>query len=1087
MKLRTRIMCIGVLLVLILWIFVPVTMGVAVGNAVLAEVLVAIDDEELDAAVITDSEEPEEDSSTEYVIGVNCFDELHRKILQMDLSKVDDRNYIQGLNSKVSPILMGNGKLFPLKAYLRLYALAAEICLREEINPKGASVIINPTDLIGESFCEAGLMNYGASVDGYTSDGKLKDTVQVWLPEGYLTGMGVSGDALVQQQGGDWGSAWMSGTTASTYGLASCPSFFGQALFYSYCWSSDYGDVCVGVYISKEENPDLADDKRAIWGCRKAIYSGQGKYVTSDFWDKDYKSKLKNASSAELSANIKSGTFQQGKEFGYKTRPASYFLPDSMYTHALQIRSFLSDRAKDSNDMHKMDAKGPWSVSNLDKFCIGGNAMQREYLAVIKKMFVLSRFMGDSQLGTNFIRTDETTPGKLPAAYMRFVNEEIDPLVAKGIVGTDLGANLMAQSNSFCYVFIHGDSKFDDSRSYHLFTESESGPIELETMDGQVNGSHAANHTLYGFDCINAGALAYPAFKAQIEGAYNDYIKKYPPKSASTNIGIPKTQETAKLCWPLASTSDTIAKNGYYGKRSTDQHPGIDIIASSDAKVYSIAAGTITAIIQMTFAGGQESKCIIIEHGTDPNSGLTFCSWYSNVCPNTELTVGDEVSQRQPIGTVGSLTHEWCSPGYEDESGDYKQPSIEGRSFLHFSVCLYDKNNLDLYARYPDTAWEFLVDNTSHPEYASSSINPAYLDWYDSAKDDSAEVKLQTHDSADLKELYRHISIQGDNSESYRWNTSFNYQTGKLGDDEKTPLADAITNDSISDDFYGVSTDLTLTDYDSSATHINIILEELRRETISKQQNSYVGAGGFTSIFGISCGPPIPEQYFQHSYLEQPYGDPWENNDPTIGGTGGHAGIDISVANGCDILAVTDGTIHSTGYLKKSFGYNVFLRLKDKDGQDTDIYLRYCHMKEGSLKVKAGDVVKRGDVLGTMGNTGFSTGVHLHLELWVCDKAWFNQLNAVAYQMINYNSTPEEIRYYGFSKFPGGDPRPTLDPWLLYCMDPAYDWLRHKANKPPYTVFTYQVRIPGGQTTDIRLDPVGNPGFRDALKNPFNY
>lgn len=42
----------------------------------------------------------------------------------------------------------------------------------------------------------------------------------------------------------------------------------------------------------------------------------------------------------------------------------------------------------------------------------------------------------------------------------------------------------------------------------------------------------------------------------------------------------------------------------------------------------------------------------------------------------------------------------------------------------------------------------------------------------------------------------------------------------------------------------------------------------------------------------------------------------------------------------------------------------------------------YAHLVKGSMKVKQGDKVKAGDLLGTMGTSGMSTGVHLHWEIW---------------------------------------------------------------------------------------------------------
>lgn len=56
----------------------------------------------------------------------------------------------------------------------------------------------------------------------------------------------------------------------------------------------------------------------------------------------------------------------------------------------------------------------------------------------------------------------------------------------------------------------------------------------------------------------------------------------------------------------------------------------------------------------------------------------------------------------------------------------------------------------------------------------------------------------------------------------------------------------------------------------------------------------------------------------------------------------------------------------------------------------TGLYYRYCHMLHGSIQVKVGDKVTTATKLGRMGNTGNSTGTHLHLEAsttqsWQCE------------------------------------------------------------------------------------------------------
>ncbi|MCI0614233.1 M23 family metallopeptidase, partial [bacterium] len=44
-------------------------------------------------------------------------------------------------------------------------------------------------------------------------------------------------------------------------------------------------------------------------------------------------------------------------------------------------------------------------------------------------------------------------------------------------------------------------------------------------------------------------------------------------------------------------------------------------------------------------------------------------------------------------------------------------------------------------------------------------------------------------------------------------------------------------------------------------------------------------------------------------------------------------------------------------------------------------YSMYAHLKEGSMKIKKGDVVKQGQVIASVGNTGSSTEPHLHFQI----------------------------------------------------------------------------------------------------------
>jgi murein DD-endopeptidase MepM/ murein hydrolase activator NlpD len=87
-----------------------------------------------------------------------------------------------------------------------------------------------------------------------------------------------------------------------------------------------------------------------------------------------------------------------------------------------------------------------------------------------------------------------------------------------------------------------------------------------------------------------------------------------------------------------------------------------------------------------------------------------------------------------------------------------------------------------------------------------------------------------------------------------------------------------------------------------------------------------------------------------------------------------HAGIDIAGPHGKEIIAPSDGTVVFAGL---EGGYGNVLVIDHGYGVKT----RYGHL--ASMLVKPGDRLKRGQSVGTLGNTGRSTGPHLHYEVRV--------------------------------------------------------------------------------------------------------
>ncbi len=94
--------------------------------------------------------------------------------------------------------------------------------------------------------------------------------------------------------------------------------------------------------------------------------------------------------------------------------------------------------------------------------------------------------------------------------------------------------------------------------------------------------------------------------------------------------------------------------------------------------------------------------------------------------------------------------------------------------------------------------------------------------------------------------------------------------------------------------------------------------------------------------------------------------------NPVTGKTTTHPGIDIVLSKGAAIYAVADGEVT---YAADKGGYGNLIELTHEEGYTS----RYAHLDQ--LLVEAGDTVRAGQKIATAGNTGRTTGVHLHFEL----------------------------------------------------------------------------------------------------------
>ncbi|MGB0838572.1 MAG: M23 family metallopeptidase [Chitinophagales bacterium] len=111
-----------------------------------------------------------------------------------------------------------------------------------------------------------------------------------------------------------------------------------------------------------------------------------------------------------------------------------------------------------------------------------------------------------------------------------------------------------------------------------------------------------------------------------------------------------------------------------------------------------------------------------------------------------------------------------------------------------------------------------------------------------------------------------------------------------------------------------------------------------------------------------------------------------------------HTGIDFSATTGTPIYSTGKGRVVMTKRLKKGYGNYVVI------DHGFNYKTLYAHMND--IKVREGQYVNRGDVIGTVGDTGTSTAPHLHYEVWKNGKKinpinfFYNDLSAEEFDKV---------------------------------------------------------------------------------------
>lgn len=120
-----------------------------------------------------------------------------------------------------------------------------------------------------------------------------------------------------------------------------------------------------------------------------------------------------------------------------------------------------------------------------------------------------------------------------------------------------------------------------------------------------------------------------------------------------------------------------------------------------------------------------------------------------------------------------------------------------------------------------------------------------------------------------------------------------------------------------------------------------------------------------------------------------------------------HHGVDFAQSGYHEIKAVASGTV-SRSYSSTSYGECIMI-VHNVDGVIYESV--YAHMRKGSRKVYEGQTIKKGQVIGVMGNTGDSSGQHLHFELhkgrWNINKS--NAVDPLDYLGKKVNKTVSQM------------------------------------------------------------------------------
>lgn len=173
---------------------------------------------------------------------------------------------------------------------------------------------------------------------------------------------------------------------------------------------------------------------------------------------------------------------------------------------------------------------------------------------------------------------------------------------------------------------------------------------------------------------------------------------------------------------------------------------------------------------------------------------------------------------------------------------------------------------------------------------------------------------------------------------------------------------------------------------------------EKQKEAL-EQEISDIESGKINQLVGLPKGNGQLAYPLKDFRLTQGYGKTGFSGNYT---SGMHNGFDLAAPKGTTIMAAADGKVVGTGDLGV-FAYGKWVTINHDNGLVT----LYAHMSK--ISVSPGKAVKKGDKIGEVGSTGFSTGSHVHFTVYA----------AKSYEIVKFNSAKGKKGPVGASVNPG--------------------------------------------------------------------